>query len=162
MKSMLNFGSRLCIWMDNIGGSILVIMMMLTIIDIVLRIIGRPITGTYELVALAGAMVVGFAVPQTTQENGHIGVDLLIQTLSPRARKIFFVITKIMGAVLCGGVAWYLYKKGNHLLEQGDVSHTLQIPAYPGAYVLAFCFAVESLILLLQILKLFLEETKNE
>ena len=162
MKSMLNFGSRLCIWMDNIGGSILVIMMMLTIIDIVLRIIGRPITGTYELVALAGAMVVGFAVPQTTQENGHIGVDLLIQTLSPRARKIFFVITKIMGAVLCGGVAWYLYKKGNHLLEQGDVSHTLQIPAYPGAYVMAFCFAVESLILLLQILKLFLEETKNE
>ena len=81
---------------------------------------------------------------------------------SRKARNVFFVITKIMGAVLCGGVAWYLYKKGNHLLEQGDVSHTLQIPAYPGAYVLAFCFAVESFILLLQILKLFLEEAKNE
>lgn len=162
MKRILDFGSRLSNWMDNVGGSILVIMMMLTVIDIALRISGRPITGTYELVALAGAMVVGFAVPQTTQENGHIGVDLLIQALSRKARNVFFVITKIMGTALCGGVAWYLYKKGNHLLEQGDVSHTLQIPAYPGAYVLAFCFAVESFILLLQILKLFLEEAKNE
>ena len=82
MKRILDFGSRLSNWMDNVGGSILVIMMMLTVIDIALRISGRPITGTYELVALAGAMVVGFAVPQTTQENGHIGVDLLIQALS--------------------------------------------------------------------------------
>jgi TRAP-type C4-dicarboxylate transport system permease small subunit len=148
--------------MDNIGGSILVIMMMLTVVDIALRIFGRPITGTYELVALAGAMVVGFAVPQTTQENGHIGVDLLIDALPVRARNIFFVITKIMGAVLCGCVAWFLYKKGNHLLEQGDVSHTLQIPAYPGAYVLAFCFAIESLILLLQIFKLPFAKANNE
>lgn len=161
MKRILDFGRRISIWMDNIGGSILVIMMMLTVIDIALRIAGRPITGTYELVALAGAMVVGFAVPQTTQENGHIGVDLLIQAVSPRARKIFFVITKIMGAVLCSGVAWYLYKKGSHLLEQGDVSHTLQIPAYPGAYVLAFCFAVEALTLLLQIPRLPGEEAKT-
>jgi TRAP-type C4-dicarboxylate transport system permease small subunit len=148
--------------MDNIGGLILVIMMMLTIVDIALRIFGRPITGTYELVALAGAMVVGFAVPQTTQENGHIGVDLLVTALSIRARNIFFVITKIMGAVLCSCVAWFLYKKGNHLLERGDVSHTLQIPAYPGAYVLAFCFVIESLILLLQIPRLFLEGDNNE
>jgi len=161
MKRILDFGRRISAWMDNVGGLILVIMMMLTIIDIVLRICGRPITGTYELVALAGAMVVGFAVPQTTQEKGHIGVDLFVQTLSPKAHNIFFVFTKIMGAILCGGVAWYLYKKGNHLLEQGDVSHTLQIPAYPGAYVLAFCFAVESLILLLQIPRLYIEEAKQ-
>jgi TRAP-type C4-dicarboxylate transport system permease small subunit len=162
VKKILDFGNRLCVWMDNIGGSILVIMMMLTVVDIALRIFGRPITGTYELVALAGAMVVSFAVPQTTQENGHIGVDLLIQVLSPKTRNILFVITKIMGAVLCGCVAWYLYRKGNHLLEQGDVSHTLQIPAYPGAYVLAFCFAVESLVLLLQVFRQPVPGTDNE
>jgi TRAP-type C4-dicarboxylate transport system permease small subunit len=151
--SLIKAVGRISAWMDNIGGTILVVMMMLTVVDVVLRILGHPLTGTYELVAIAGALVVGFAVPQTSQENGHIGVDALIERLPPGTRVLFFVVTKAMGSLLCFGLAWYLLRKGNHLLEQGDVSHTLGIPAYPGAYALAFCFLVEAVVLLLQMSK---------
>jgi C4-dicarboxylate transporter DctQ subunit len=161
VRSIMKMAARVSLWMDNVGGVILAIMMMLTVVDVVLRIFGRPMTGTYELVAVAGALVVGFAVPQTSQENGHIGVDALIEILPRRAKDVFFVVAKLLGFALCAGLTWYLFRKGNHLLEQGDVSHTLQIPAYPGAYVLAFCFMVESVVLLLQIPRRFYDETKK-
>ena len=36
---------------------------LLTLVDVILRGFKRPIVGTYELVALAGAVVIGFSLP---------------------------------------------------------------------------------------------------
>lgn len=158
MKSLLRMVAKLSTSMDGVGGVILVVMMLLTVIDVVLRVWGRPITGTYELVAVSGAMVIGFAIPQTTRENAHIAVDILIYGQSKLFKDVFFVGTKLLGVVLFLVLAYFLYKKGNHLLAQGDVSQTLQIPAYPVAYVMAFCFFVESVVLLFEIPRRFYRE----
>ena len=44
--------------------------MSLTIADVVLRVFHKPIVGTYELVALSGAVVIGFSMPHTVLAQG--------------------------------------------------------------------------------------------
>ena len=52
--------------MEVVAGVFLVFMMLLTTFDVILRAFGRPIIGTYEMVALSGGIVIGFSVPITS------------------------------------------------------------------------------------------------
>lgn len=147
--------------MNLFGGIVLFLMMMLTVVDVIFRMSGSPITGTYELVAMAGAVVVAFAIPQTSWDNAHIFVDFLLEKRSRIVKVLFGCFTKFLGALLFALLAWYLFEKATHLFRSGDVSLTLHIPYYPVAYGLAFCFLVQSVALLLQIVKLFRSGDNN-
>ena len=63
--------------MDVVGGVVLSLMMLITVTDVILRFVGKPITGTYELVFLGGAVVIGCAIPRTSWEGGHVNVDFV-------------------------------------------------------------------------------------
>lgn len=147
--------------MNLFGGIVLFLMMMLTVVDVIFRMSGSPITGTYELVAMAGAVVVAFAIPQTSWDNAHIFVDFLLEKRSRIVKVFFGCFTKFLGVLLFALLAWYLFEKATHLFRSGDVSLTLHIPYYPVAYGLAFCFLVQSVALLLQIVKLFRSGDNN-
>ncbi|MDD4358053.1 MAG: TRAP transporter small permease, partial [Smithellaceae bacterium] len=57
----------------NILACVAVIaMMLLSVTDVVLRMFGKPIPGTYEQVGFLGAIVVSFALAFTSMEKGHI------------------------------------------------------------------------------------------
>lgn len=155
MEVLMNSVKRLSAWMNTFGGIMLFLMMMLTVVDVILRFFGKPITGTYELVAMAGATVVAFAIPQTSWDNAHIYVDFLLENRSNVTKKIFQVITRLLGVILFILLAWFLFEKANHLYKSGDVSLTLHIPYYPVAYGLAFCGLVQAIVLILQIVTLF-------
>jgi TRAP-type C4-dicarboxylate transport system permease small subunit len=155
MSGLVGACKRLSVWMNTLGGIVLFLMMMLTVVDVILRIFGKPITGTYELVAMAGAVVVAFAIPQTSWENAHIFVDLFVENRSPIVKKIFLFFTKLIGVILFALLAWYLLLKANHLHRSGDVSLTLHMPYYPVAYGLAFCGFVQAAVLALQMLVVF-------
>ncbi len=49
--------------------------------DVILREFKMPIVGTYEIVSLLGAIVIGFAIPQTSLERGHVLMDFLTERL---------------------------------------------------------------------------------
>lgn len=155
MNSVIVAVRKLSSWMNGLGGIVLFLMMMLTVVDVALRIFWKPITGTYELVAMAGAVVVAFAIPQTSWDNAHIFVDFLLEKRSRKVKIAFGCFAKIFGAFLFVMLGWYLLLKANHLFRSGDVSLTLGIPYYPVAYGLAFCAFVEALVLVLHIAMLF-------
>jgi TRAP-type C4-dicarboxylate transport system permease small subunit len=155
MSVLVGACKRLSGWMNTFGGIVLFLMMMLTVMDVILRLFGNPITGTYELVAMAGAVVVAFAIPQTSWDNAHIYVDFLLENRSPAVKKAFQSVTKLLGVILFALLAWYLFAKATHLYRSGDVSLTLHIPYYPVAYGLAFCSIVQSVVLVFQIVTLF-------
>ena len=87
MRKFVALALAVSTWMGGIGGVILVSMMLITVFDVMLRCIGRPMSGTYDLVALGGALIIGFSVPYTTMKKGHIIVDVLTQGLSERGQK---------------------------------------------------------------------------
>ena len=152
MGSAFSASKGVSVWMNAVGGIVLFCMMMLTVIDVILRFFGRPITGTYELVAVAGAIVVGFAVPQTTQERGHICVEFLVENRTVSTKRVLFFLTRLLGIVLFALLTWYLFLKGSHLYRSGDVSMTLHLPYYPAAFALALCCLVECFVLVMDCL----------
>jgi TRAP-type C4-dicarboxylate transport system permease small subunit len=145
-----------------VGGVILVMMMLLTVIDVILRYLGRPITGTFELMSFAGALVAGLAIAQTSMDGAHVNVDMLTQALPAQRRDVLLVFTKLVGIGIFALLAWALFLKGYDLYKTHEVSLTLHVPYYPVAYGLSFCSAVECLVLLSDILKTIVRGGKHE
>lgn len=147
MKQFLFLGKHLSTLMDTIGGAVLTGMMFLTVLDVAMRYLGTPFMGTYELVSMAGAVVIGFGFPQTTMEDGNVKVDFLIENAPAIVKKIFFVFTKLLGITLFALMGYGLIAKAMELQSVNEASLTLRLPLYPLAYALGVCSIIESIAL---------------
>jgi TRAP-type C4-dicarboxylate transport system permease small subunit len=162
MKYFARAIDRTATWMYDISGLILVLTMLLTVCDVVMRTLGRPVIATYEIVTWSAAMIVAFAIPRTSMDNGHVVIEFLVGRQSKLTTNILSVLTRILGILLFMTISWYLVQKGSDLHTKGDVTDVLKVPVYPLAYAISFCCFVESVVLLMQTLKVFLGENKNE
>jgi TRAP-type C4-dicarboxylate transport system permease small subunit len=155
MNGFLNKINGLSRFFNVIAGISLTFLMLLTVMDVILRTLKRPIVGTYELVAFSGAVVIGFAVPLTSWLRGHIFVDFFILRFSQKVRNIFNITTRCLVIVLFFLIGWNLIKYGMDLQKSGEVSLTLQMPFYPVAYGVGVCCFVQCLVLICDVIKIF-------
>jgi TRAP-type C4-dicarboxylate transport system permease small subunit len=155
MNGFLNKINGLSRVFNVIAGISLTFLMLLTVTDVILRALKRPIVGTYELVAFSGAVVIGFAVPLTSWLRGHIFVDFFILRFSQKVRNIFNITTRCLVIVLFFLIGWNLIKYGIDLQKSGEVSLTLQMPFYPVAYGVGVCCFVQCLVLICDVIKIF-------
>ena len=130
-------------------------MMLLSVTDVVLRIFGKPVPGTYELVGFLGTIVVSFALAFTSMEKGHIAVELLVERLPQRAQLAIESFGNLIGALLFGVVAYQAVLYALDLKKSGEVSSTLQMPAYPFIYGIAAGCALLCLLLITDCIKSF-------
>ena len=112
-------------------------MMLLTCMDVVLRLFRRPIPGTYEVVGFLGAVFAAFSLGYTSTNRGHIAVDFIVQKLSPRAQTVIDGVNALVCAVLFGLLARQSMRYAADLQSFGEVSMTLQMPVYPFVYGIA-------------------------
>ena len=84
MMQMLlrTLSGRLSTWMEIVAGVALIGVMLLIGTDIIGRIFGYPVPGTYEIVSLTGGLIIGLALPATSRTKGHVSTDLLTGKLS--------------------------------------------------------------------------------
>jgi TRAP-type C4-dicarboxylate transport system permease small subunit len=138
-----------------VAGASLTFLMILTVLDIALRGFRRPIVGTYELVAFAGAVVIGFSMPLTSWFKSHVYVDSLIAKFSQKTRNVFNVATRVLVIGLFVVIGWNLIEYGMTLKKSGEVSLTLQVPFYPVAFGLGICCFAQCLVMVSAIVKIF-------
>lgn len=155
MNGFLSKIQGLSRFLNVIAGISLTFLMLLTVMDVILRALKRPIVGTYELVAFSGAVVIGFAVPLTSWVRGHIFVDFFILRFSQKVRNIFNLTTRSLVIVLFFLIGWNLIQYGMDLQKSGEVSLTLQMPFYPVAYGVGVCCFVQCLVLICDVIKIF-------
>jgi TRAP-type C4-dicarboxylate transport system permease small subunit len=146
----MSFFENSVVWLskilDKIAGWSLVGMMLLTVADVILRSFRKPILGTYEIVGLLGALVIAFAMPHTMLQRGHVAVEILVSRLSPPARSLINLITRILSTFLFALIAWVCIQYGNELRTAGEVSMTLRLPFYPVLYAIALAAGVVCLV----------------
>jgi TRAP-type C4-dicarboxylate transport system permease small subunit len=138
---------NLSLLLNWVAGLSLVVMMGLTCADIIFRLFRRPILGTYEIVGFLGAVVVAFAMAQTTIDRGHVAVQVLVSKFSPSIQKSIYLITNLMGLFLFVLIAMECVVYGNDFRKSGEVSLTLRFPFYPVLYGIAFSSVVVCFIL---------------
>jgi len=141
-----------------VGGLGLAIMMLVTLTDVVMRYVGRPIFGSMEIICFTSAIVIGFAIPYTSWTKGHIIVDFLLDMLSPRTVRIFQIVTRLMALVLFlfAGYNFILYSFD--LMKSGEVTPGFRIHYYPITFGLAASCFLQVLTLFCDLLNTIREE----
>lgn len=155
MKGIFKIVLKFSRWMNMVAGVFLAFIVLITVADVILRSFKRPILGTYELVALSGAIIIGFSIPITSWLKGHIYVDFFILKLPQAGRKIFGIITKCMGIGLFLVMGSNLIILGMELYKSGEVSPTLHIPFYFVVYAIGVCCFFQCAVLFCDIVKIF-------
>lgn len=138
-----------------IGGAALTFIMLLTVADVLMRAGGHPIMGTYEIVALSLALVIGFGIPKVSMERGHVYMEFVVDRLSKRSRNIMNTFTRILCIILFIVIGYNLFSIGNEFYASGEVSATIRIPFFPMAYGVGICCFIECLVFVLDIVKIW-------
>jgi TRAP-type C4-dicarboxylate transport system permease small subunit len=140
------------------AGMFLTGMILLTCLNIFLRFTWMPVKGAFELMGFFGAIVVAFSLGYTQIKRGHIAVDILVNRFSEKTRRILSAINYSICMIFFAVAAWQIAKMATNLLKTGEVTETLRIIFYPFTYGVALGCFVLALVLLIDFLKLFVEE----
>jgi len=122
-------------------------MVLLSCGNMLLRFLGYPVKGTYELMGFSGAILAAFALGATQKQGGHIQVDLIASVLPREVNRWLKALANLISAAFFSLVCWRLADLALSLKQSGEVSQTLHLPSYP--VVLAVALGVFSLILVL-------------
>jgi TRAP-type C4-dicarboxylate transport system permease small subunit len=148
MKKFMDIVLKADFFFFTIAGTALCIMMLVTLTDVLMRSMGRPIVGSVEIISFLGTIVVGFSIPYTSWTKGHIFVDLVTEKLSPSPKKILQVVTRLIGIILFILVAYNFVLYGLDLMRSNQVSGAFKLPLYPLAFGLSAscCFQVATMV----------------
>jgi TRAP-type C4-dicarboxylate transport system permease small subunit len=149
---ILRFVSKL---LNIIAGIAVTVMMLLTVADVLLRAGGHPIIGTYEIVALLLALVIGFGIPQVSLDRGHVYMDFVLEKLSKRSKKVMNTITRLFCIILFLPLGYNLFNVGARFHASGEVSATIKIPFYPVVYGVAVCCLLECCVFIFDIVRVW-------
>lgn len=134
--------------MRVVGCLCLLAMALVTVADVTGRMHKHPIFGSEEVVAFLAVVVLGMTLPYAHTHRSHIGVEIFIQLLSSSVRrrlKFFRDILSIGFFILCT-VMLGIYGRDKQV--SGELSLNLGLPEYLLIYVLAGCFAVVTMVMI--------------
>ena len=158
MKTLDKISQRLNQAFMWIAGCILAIMIFLTCANIFLRLVWKPISGTFELMGYFGAVITAFALGYTQIGQGHIGVDVIVLRFSERTRGILNGINSFICTVFFALVTWQIARYATTLWKTGELTETLRIIYFPFTYAVALGCALLSLVFLTDFLRSFFKK----
>ncbi|SCX92987.1 TRAP transporter small permease [Desulfoluna spongiiphila] len=128
LTTALTKGATFSSWL---AAACLLGMMGATCLDVALRFFRYPIAGAYETVGFLGALMVAFALADTTLKGGHIAVEFLADKLPPAPRKWLNRTVTLVLIILFGLLTLRMGRHALELKEAAEVSMTLKIPVWP-------------------------------
>jgi len=155
MDSLYNVLRFISKALNLIAGIALTGMMFLTVADVSLRAAGHPIIGTYEIVALSLAVVIGFGIPKVSLDKGHVIMEFLLEKLSPRGKDVMNTFTRLLVLMLFLFIGYNLLNVGAEFHASGEVSPTIKLPFYPVAYGVAVCCFLECFVFIFEIVRIW-------
>ncbi len=115
-----------------------------------------PIPGHLELSELLMPIIVFLGLSYTQATHGHVGMDLVLDTLPPPARKRATIATLLISIFVCAVLAWFSAKNAYQLWLYDDV--TMSPPYYktwPTGAAVALGYALTALRMYVQVLHLW-------
>lgn len=116
---------------NRIAALAIVLMMLITSLDVMLRLFGSPIPGVYEIVGLLGSLAIAFALAYTSIEKGHIAVEVLVQRLPQRVQSGITILYSAVACLFFLLSSWVCVDFAMELYQSGEVSLTIKMPTYP-------------------------------
>ena len=146
--------NRSVTYLTTIGIFFFIAMMLTIVMNVITRAFDKPILGTQEAVEMMMTVTGGFALGYCALKQGHVVIRILIDHISPSFRKVFAIITSILGLAIWLLIAWQSVEFGIEQFHIDERTTIMEWPLYPVRFIFAFGFFVFSAVLLLDLFKL--------
>jgi TRAP-type C4-dicarboxylate transport system permease small subunit len=153
MRILEKISNLLNKWFIWIGGAALLLMIGIACANMLLRPLGAPLKGAYELVGFLGALTVALALGYAQITGAHIAVDVLATRYSKKMLQIMNAISSFLCMVFFLLVAWQTAVFATTIWKRGETSETLRIIYHPFVYLVAISCGLLALVLFIDFLK---------
>jgi TRAP-type C4-dicarboxylate transport system permease small subunit len=140
-------------------GSILVILFVMFFVgaEVIMRYaFNSPIPGHLEGSELLGPIIVFLALSYAQATHGHVGMDLVLDALSPAARRYAEIGTLLISIFICAVLAYFSGKNALQLWRFDDVTMTPPyFKTWPSAAAIPLGYALISVRMYIQVLHLY-------
>jgi len=152
---LLKVRALACSALGMVAGVAVLLMVVLACSNIVGRVFGCPIEGSYEVMGFLGAIAASFALGSSQIAKGHVAVTILDEYLPRAARRLLDAAGALIGAVFFAVAGYEVIDLANFMVSTGELSETLRMPYYPfvwavggGCLVMALVLFVDTLLAL--------------
>lgn len=123
------------------AGISILLMIIITVCDVILRIFNTGITGAYDMVRACGAVAVSCALPYLTAVKGHIAIEYFYHKCRRFWRIILDTILRVSSLAIFGILALKIFQHGMSLYKAGEVFPNLGMPVFWIPLLISFnCF----------------------
>jgi len=136
-----------------VAGGVLVVMVLVTLCDVILRNFGHPITGSMEIIMYGGAIVFGFSVPFGTFLKAQVQVDIVLNRMKDGPRRALNIVTRVIGIVIFLFIAWNFVIYGFDTIKTGEVTASFRMPYAPIVFALALSFLMQGFTVLYDLIE---------
>lgn len=159
LKKIIERFSRVC---GVVSMVFLVIMMMLTVTDVLLRaLFNTPVKGSLELTEYFMVITGFLGIAWCAVKRSHVKVDLILSHLPLRAQTIIDAFTLFLGMTVVPLVAWQGFAQVRRAYLEGAVSEALDIPNFPFYGIVGFGYGLMFLVLLIIFVELIQQAVKK-
>ena len=117
-----------------ISGVALMVLMFMTVIDVFVRkVLGRPLSGVYELTPICLTIIVFFAVAYAHDHREHVVIDVLYEALPRVGKKVFSYISIILTLAIVCLMCYVVFDYAIQIKGRGATTSILHIPMWPVA-----------------------------
>lgn len=108
--------------------------------DVLMRTVGHPFQGTYDIVRITSALTISCALPLTTAVKGHVAIEYFFQKLNRTGRRIVDSLMRILMITGFLFAAIACINHGNRFLQSNQVTDTIELPMFWIPWLMAGAF----------------------
>ncbi|MDA8235423.1 MAG: TRAP transporter small permease [Clostridia bacterium] len=144
---MTKFVEKLSNIMDIGARAAVAGIMLVTTLNVILRMFGSSLKGSVEIVQYLNALGVGLGLALCAFHGGHVAVTFFIDKFSQKVQQIIGILIDVLVAGFLALTTWQLIIYGYEMQQSGEVALTTGLPIYPIVYLVvagfvAFVFVV--------------------
>ena len=131
------------------GGWVLMLLMVYTVIDVVLRyVFNHPFRGSLEVTEFAMAVIVFLGIAYCGWLGGHVAVDILERPLENAKLRFIPIVLTLVSAALFAMIAWLTASDAINASHR--ISNMMRWPHWPFQAIVAFGAAAYAVVLVIQ------------
>lgn len=121
---------RLIRLFSGLGAICLAVVMLIIVANIVVRIFGKVVPGSYETIELVIVVTIAFSLSFSGIHKGHVKVDLILNRFPERAQNIIKAFNHLVCTIFWGalGVVAYAIAFEKGWLEKTDFFRISYLP----------------------------------
>lgn len=124
--------------------------------------ISKLLIVSYDYVGFLTALIVAFGIAYCLVNDAHISIDFIADKMNKKTHGVVAVITNIMSFIIMGIFTYSLFDYATNLLNKHSVSPNAQVPISIFVYIIAACFLLLDIVLLIKIRHKVVEVSTNE